>query len=84
MLATLEAQVPVMLFFWSVSLTQCMAGPEVFLTHHPPDLCSEGIGQEEDALQTSLPVFWRKSVSGRWKGKAEVYSEDLAPPQRGL
>lgn len=83
MLAALEARVSVMLSCWPASLTWYMSGPEVFLSHPCPDPCSEGRGQEEDVLQTSLGVAWRKSISSRVKGKAGVYSKDLAPlPQQ--
>jgi hypothetical protein len=57
MLAALEAQVPVMLSFRSASLTRYVSDPEVLLSHHGPDLCSEDIGQEEDVLQTFFRVF---------------------------
>lgn len=55
MLAALEAQGPVMLSSQSVPFTGYMSGPEVFLSLHHPDLCSDGIGWNEDVLGTYLP-----------------------------
>lgn len=87
MLTALEAQGPVMLSSQSVSFTGCVSGPEFFPSHRHPDLCNDGIGQDEDVLQTSLlPSEYsgeRKSPVGE-REKAEVYSKDLAPPQTGL
>lgn len=54
MLTALEAQGPVTLSSQSVSFTGCVSGLEFFPSHCHPDLCNDGIGQDEDVLQTSL------------------------------